>query len=47
MPEADDRLPVVLGYADAHGQWYRDGSRHQAPTAVTEPAFAVRRGIEA
>jgi hypothetical protein len=48
LPEAGDRLPIVLGYADAHGQWYRDGSRHQAATAVLESSFAAaRRGIEA
>jgi hypothetical protein len=47
VPEAHDRLAIVLGYADAHGQWYRDGSRHQAATAVPEPALSARRGIEA
>jgi hypothetical protein len=46
LPEADDRLPVVLGYADANGQWYRDGSRHQAATEISEPATPIRRGIE-
>jgi hypothetical protein len=46
VPEAGERLPVLLGYADANGQWYRDGSRHRAPTAISEPTSAVRRGIE-
>jgi hypothetical protein len=29
-PEGTRRLPLVLGYADARGQWYRDGRRHRA-----------------
>jgi hypothetical protein len=45
LPEADDRLPMVLGYADATGQWYRDGSRHQTPTHMPEPASPIVRGI--
>jgi hypothetical protein len=28
-PDVPTRLPLVLGYADNHGQWYRDGRRHQ------------------
>ncbi len=32
--DSDRRLPVLLGYADARGQWYRDGRRHE----TTEPA---------
>lgn len=31
-PADDRRLPVLLGYADAAGQWYRDGSRHATPS---------------
>ena len=27
-PDSDRRLPIVLGYADRRGQWYRDGHRH-------------------
>jgi hypothetical protein len=27
-PRDEKRLPTVLGYADARGQWYRDGRRH-------------------
>lgn len=48
-PQATDRLPVVLGYADAQGQWHRDGRRHieepagQSP-AVNEASNAV--GVE-
>jgi hypothetical protein len=30
-PDANNRLPVVVGYADRRGQWYRDGRRHTAP----------------
>jgi hypothetical protein len=46
LPEANDRLPIVLGYADANGQWYRDGSRHQTPAHNPEPIIGMRRGIE-
>jgi hypothetical protein len=28
VPQAKHRLPVVIGYADARGQWQRDGTRH-------------------
>jgi hypothetical protein len=38
-PQDDRQLPILLGYADAAGQWYRDGSRH-APQAATSPAAA-------
>jgi hypothetical protein len=31
-PTDDRQLPILLGYADAAGQWYRDGSRHTPPT---------------
>ena len=31
-PRDERHLPLVLGYADARGQWYRDGRRHvEAP----------------
>jgi hypothetical protein len=33
-PEDDRRLPILLGYADRSGQWYRDGSRHTPPTPI-------------
>jgi hypothetical protein len=34
-PEDDRQLPILLGYADAAGQWYRDGSRHAPPASCT------------
>lgn len=39
---ADDReLPVVVGYADPGGQWYRDRHRHTtAPAPDVAPAAA-------
>jgi hypothetical protein len=45
LPEVDDRLPIVLGYADANGQWYRDGSRHHTPAHHPEPTIGMRPGI--
>ena len=41
VPEDNRSLPVLLGYADQTGQWYRDGSRH--PTYQTAPADPVSR----
>jgi hypothetical protein len=35
-PGSDKQLPIVLGYADSRGQWYRDGHRH-VETVATEP----------
>jgi hypothetical protein len=29
-PDSDQHLPVVLGYADADGEWVIDGSNHHA-----------------
>ncbi|MDA8400903.1 MAG: hypothetical protein M0008_12850 [Actinomycetota bacterium] len=43
-PEAKDRLPIVVGYADARGQRYRDGSRHVEATPVEVSTEAV--GVE-
>jgi hypothetical protein len=38
-PASAKRLPIVLGYADARGQWYRDGRRHlDQPDVVTAEA---------
>lgn len=37
-PDNDHQLPVLLGYADPAGQWYRDGSRHTAPAPATSAA---------
>lgn len=31
VPEEAERLSVLVGVADAEGQWYRDGVRHQEP----------------
>ena len=28
QPRSDRELPVVVGYADGRGEWYRDGHRH-------------------
>jgi hypothetical protein len=33
-PESQHKLPVLVGYADRDGQWYRDGSRH-TPAGLT------------
>ncbi len=43
VPQAKDLLPVVVGYADARGQWHRDGHRHlEAPdTEVSAGAAEV------
>lgn len=30
VPATRAELPVVLGYADADGEWLRDGTRHHA-----------------
>jgi len=35
-PDRDDQLPAVVGYADAGGQWNRDGTRYRPP-APGEP----------
>lgn len=32
-PSEAAKLPAVLGYADASGQWHRDGKRHIATAA--------------
>jgi len=31
VPDDERTLPVVTGYAEPGGQWYRDGSRHRTP----------------
>ena len=43
QPDSDTRLPIVLGYADGRGQWYRDGRRHTDPAAeaTAEPDHQV------
>ncbi len=43
QPRSDRELPVVIGYADSRGQWYRDGHRHTTPAAPdVAPATAAR-----
>jgi hypothetical protein len=37
VPESNHKLPVVVGYADHAGQWYRDGRRHTTATR-SDPA---------
>jgi hypothetical protein len=41
VPQAKDRLPVVIGYADSRGQWHRDGTRHIDTPPVEGPAEDV------
>jgi hypothetical protein len=36
-PESADQLPVLVGYADAGGQWYRDGRRYSTLSAPPGP----------
>lgn len=33
-PETRAERAVVLGYADADGEWFRDGTRHHVPREV-------------
>jgi hypothetical protein len=40
QPTSDKRLPIVLGYADGRGQWYRDGRRYTEPAAEATAAPA-------
>ena len=41
QPSSSRQLPVVVGYADRRGQWYRDGRRHTTTSAPdTTPAAA-------
>ena len=44
-PEARGRLPIVVGYADARGQWHRDGSRHIEASPVEGSAEAIGVGL--
>jgi hypothetical protein len=41
VPSTKDRLPVIVGYADSRGQWYRDGSRHVETLTAEEPVKAI------
>lgn len=45
---ADARqLPILLGYADPAGQWYRDGSRHTPPTPTAAASAGLDVGVVA
>ena len=44
------RLPIVVGYADERGQWYRDGRRHRDqpdpdPSAATPAEITPREEV--
>ena len=44
------RLPIVVGYADERGQWYRDGRRHRDqpdpdPSAATPAETTPREEV--
>jgi hypothetical protein len=41
VPAAKGCLPIIVGYADGRGQWYRDGSRHVETLAAEEPVGAT------
>jgi hypothetical protein len=41
-PEESDRLPIILGYADSLGHWYRNGQRHSS-TARNHPEWKPAR----
>jgi hypothetical protein len=41
VPPTKDRLPLIVGYADGRGQWYRDGSRHVETPVAGEPVEAM------
>lgn len=43
-PSDGRRLPILLGYADAAGQWYPDGSRHPPPTPTTTASAGLGVG---
>jgi hypothetical protein len=45
-PESQDQLPIVLGYADATGQWHRDGRRHHTPVQLETVAPRRRTDVE-
>jgi len=41
VPGSKDHLPIIVGYADGRGQWYRDGTRHVETPAAEEPVEAM------
>ncbi len=45
QPSSDRERPVVVGYADGRGQWYRDGHRHTTPTAPDTAPAAANEGM--
>jgi hypothetical protein len=45
QPDSENRLPIVLGYADGRGQWYRDGRRHTDLAAEATAAVAERMAL--
>jgi hypothetical protein len=45
VPESRSRLPIVVGYADDRGQWYRDGTRHVEAPAVDGQSEAATVGL--
>jgi hypothetical protein len=44
-PDTTARLPIVVGYADARGQWHRDGSRHIEVSRLEGSAEAMEVGL--
>ena len=45
-PEDEAALPIVLGFADSRGQWYRDGRRHLTAVAGDPAPSAPRAEVE-
>ena len=41
VPPTKNRLPIIVGYADGRGQWYRDGRRHVEVSVAEEPVEAM------
>ena len=42
-PTDHRQVPTLLAYADAAGQWYRDGSQHAPPTPT--PTASAGLGV--
>ena len=45
LPGPKGRLPLVVGYADSRGQWYRDGSRHAGTPSAAEQDQGIEIGL--
>ena len=45
VPATKSRLPMIVGYADSRGQWYRDGSRHVESPIAEEPVKGMEIGL--